>query len=125
MKIHCCGCECDVDARLVSGKDIYIQRPDLYETPFWLCDTCGNYVGCHHKTTNKTKPLGVIPTTEIRKARRMIHELIDPVWQSGKVSRSVLYGIISKKIGKRFHTAEIRTIDEAREIYKIAKEIIG
>lgn len=123
MKIYCCECEIDVDARLTNGLEIYPHRKDLKYIPFWVCDTCGNYVGCHHKTKNKTKPLGVIPSKEIKIARRHLHGLIDPIWQSGILSRGDLYRRISNAIGHEYHTAEIRTIDDARNIYRIVKVI--
>lgn len=120
MKIYCCGCGCDVDARLTDGSEIYPHRHDLRGLPFWKCDACGNFVGCHHKTKNRTSPLGCIPTPELKEARKKIHALIDPIWQSGKISRKELYGLISNEIGWTYHTAKIRTIEEAREVYRVA-----
>ena len=58
MNIYCTGCEKNVNARLTDGKERYPHRQDLYELPFWVCDNCGGYVGCHHKTNQRTKPLG-------------------------------------------------------------------
>jgi hypothetical protein len=50
--------------------------------------------------------------------------LIDPVWKSGAISRGKLYKRISAAMGKRdYHTAEIRTIEEARLVYAAAKRI--
>lgn len=123
MKIYCCGCQQDVNARLTNGKEIYPYRSDLADLPFWKCDACGNYVGCHHKSDNPTKPLGVIPTPEIKNARRHIHNLIDPIWKSGKIKRKTLYKMISDKLGYEYHTANIRDIHEARKIYRIVLEI--
>ena len=77
--IYCCGCATDVNANLKSGKDIYPHRADLHSLPFWMCPTCKNFVGCHHKTRNRTAPLGCIPTTELKNARRHLHALIDPL----------------------------------------------
>lgn len=122
-KIYCCGCARDVNARLTDGREVYPHRPDLSGLPFWKCDDCGNFVGCHHKTRQRTKPLGVIATREIKDARIKIHALIDPIWRSGKMQRSALYGKISAQIGKPYHSGEIRSIEEAREIYRVAKEI--
>jgi hypothetical protein len=68
--IYCCGCESAVQARLTDGREIYPHRPDLADLPFWKCDGCGNHVGCHHKTNDRTRPLGNIPTPEIRIARK-------------------------------------------------------
>lgn len=123
MEIHCCGCNKKIRARLTDGKEIYPHRKDLYKLPFWKCDACNNFVGCHHKTKNRTQPLGCIPTNEIKKARQEIHKILDPIWQNGKMGLGEIYGVISKKIGRKYHTAQIRSIDEARQVYKIIKEI--
>ena len=56
--IFCCGCQRKVDARLTNGEEMYPHRYDLANLPFWKCDVCQNFVGCHHKTKNRTKPLG-------------------------------------------------------------------
>jgi len=77
--IYCCGCLIKVNARLTDGSEIYPHRKDLSSLPFWVCDKCGNYVGCHHKTSNRTAPLGCIPTSEIRAARNRIHKMLDPM----------------------------------------------
>lgn len=121
--IYCCGCGRDVKARLTDGAEVYPHRPDLRALPFWKCDDCGNFVGCHHKTRERIKPLGVIATQAIKDARVKIHALIDPVWKSGRMQRGALYGKISSQIGKPYHSAEIRSIEEAREVYRVAKEI--
>jgi len=122
--IHCCVCGDDVDARLTDGKEIYPHRKDLYNLPFWKCDKCGNYVGCHHKTENKTQPLGVIPSPEIKKARQELHRLIDPIWQSAdqqNAKRKEVYKFISDKIGRKYHTANIRSVKEAQQVIEIVK----
>jgi len=123
MLIHCCDCGVKVDARLTNGAEIYPRRKDLHDLPFWKCDECGNYVGCHHKTKNRTQPLGCIATPEIKKARKHIHNLLDPIWQSGKIKRRELYAKISERLGWKYHTANIRSVDEAREAYKQIKYI--
>ena len=113
----------DVDARLTNGAEIYPHRSDLANLPFWKCDVCGNYVGCHHKTSSPTKPLGCIPTKELRKARNHIHSLLDPLWQSGRFKRKELYRIISNNFGYEFHTSEIRSIEEAKNIYRFINKL--
>lgn len=123
MIIYCTGCENDVDARLTNGEERYPHRKDLYDLPFWKCDTCGNYVGCHHKTKNRTQPLGCIATPEILEARKKIHALLDPLWKSGKIKRGQAYGYISHRIGKTYHNGELRSLEEAREAYKIVAQL--
>jgi hypothetical protein len=122
MKIHCCQCQRKVKARLTNGAEIYPRSPMLAKIPFWACPECGNYVGCHHK--NGLAPLGCIATPELRSARQHIHKLIDPVWKSGHMTRRALYKAISDAMGRDFHTAKIRTVEEAREVYRVAKRVI-
>lgn len=121
--IYCCECGKDVPARLTSGREIYPKRPDLYALPFWKCDQCNLYVGCHYKTKDRTRPLGVIPNISIRRARGHIHDLIDPIWRRGELPRWEVYKRLSAALGYQYHTAEVRSIDEARRIYKTALEV--
>lgn len=116
MKIYCCSCSKKVNARLTDGKEVYPHLLYLHKLPFWICDSCKNFVGCHHKTKNRTRPLGCIPTQELKKARTEIHKILDPLWHSGKISRKEVYAHLSKKLGWKYHTANIRTIKEARTI---------
>lgn len=122
--LYCCQCQKDVPARLTNGEEIYPHRPDLFHLPFWKCDTCKNYVGCHHKTTKPTNPLGNIPNLDMRYARQKIHEILDPLFLSGAYNRRHLYAKLSKKLGYKYHTAEIKTLEEARRVYAAVQEII-
>lgn len=125
-EIHCCGCGGKVSARLTSGAEIYPHRPDLADLPFWKCDQCSNYVGCHHKNKNNpTQPLGVIPTPEIRNGRRHIHKILDPIWQEGRKPRGALYAELSEHLGWSYHTSKIRTIEEARDVYRYIRDKYG
>lgn len=124
-KIYCCGCKQEVDARLTNGCEIYPHREDLQALPFWKCDSCKNHVGCHHKTKNRTRPLGNIPTKEIRGARQHIHAILDPLYKSGRWNRGKLYATISSELGYEYHTAEITTLEEARKVYAIVQRIAG
>lgn len=121
-KIYCCGCQKGVKARLTNGSEIYPSRPDLAGIPFWRCDACRNYVGCHHKI-GSVQPLGNIPTPELRNARKHIHAILDPIWRSGRMSRSKLYRLISSEIGRPYHTADLRTVEEARDVWRFIRNI--
>lgn len=123
MLIECVECKETVEARLTDGQEIYPHRKDLWNLPFWKCDTCGNYVGCHHKTMKRTKPLGCIPNQEIKNARRHIHALIDPMWQNGHIKRKKLYALLSDHIGTQYHTADLKDIETARQVYRKGLEI--
>lgn len=120
--IYCANCGCEVQARLTSGAEVYPHRRDLANLPFWRCDACRGHVGCHHKTDDPTRPLGVIPSPALANARQELHKLIDPIWKSGKCSRSKVYREIAARLGiAEFHTAELRTIEDARSAYVAAR----
>lgn len=123
MKLFCCACAEYVKARLTDGGEIYPHRSDLADLPFWKCDECKNHVGCHHKTPDRTRPLGNIPSPELRSARGHIHALIDPLWKNKKIKRGDLYQRMSEKIGWNYHTATLRTLDEARKAYRAGLEL--
>ena len=122
-EIYCCGCQKEVEARLTTGFEIYPHRTDLSDLPFWRCDECSNYVGCHHKTANRTRPLGCIPTPEVRQARKKVHQLMDPLWKRRKIKRKVLYQRLSDELGAEYHTSEIRSVDEANRVCRVLQQI--
>lgn len=121
--IFCCGCQVEVEAVLVDGRECYPHRPDLFSLPFWKCPTCKNFVGCHHKTPQRTRPLGNIPTKEIKAARQHIHRILDPIWKNKVMPRGRVYGKLSKMLGYSYHTGEIKSVEEARKIYAMVKQI--
>ncbi|MEO9633103.1 MAG: zinc-finger-containing protein [Sulfitobacter sp.] len=122
--IFCTGCNEDVGARLTNGAEIYPHRQDLAHLPFWKCDACGNFVGCHHKTKRPTEPLGCIPTPEIKAARKHIHRILDPIWKRKKMERRALYVEIANRMGiASYHTADIKSVEAARAAYKVVAEI--
>lgn len=128
-RIFCCCCERDIDARLTDGGEIYPHRADLQALPFWICDACGNYVGCHHKTAKRTKPLGCIPSPEIKAARKKLHAIIDPMWRGGMMGRKDLYAAISREIGWDYHTGNTRSMEEvnavAAAVLAIHSRVVG
>jgi len=125
MKLYCCACERTVDAQLTNGKECYPHRRDLHSLPFWRCDDCENFVGCHHKSSDPTRPLGCIPTPEVRQARQVVHALLDPLWQSGRFTRAFLYSELSRRLGYQFHIADIRSEAEARETIETIRKIMA
>lgn len=122
-RIYCCGCGVDVDARLTDGKECYSHRQDLYRLPFWKCDTCHNFVGCHHKTKDRARPLGCIPTKAVKDARKKIHAIIDPLWKSKTIERGKIYSELAKVIGRQYHTAELRSVAECNLILEAARKL--
>lgn len=123
MRIFCIACNDDVEARLTDGREIYPHRLDLHNIPFWKCDNCKNYVGCHHKSTEQTKPLGCIATPEIFKLRQEIHYFLDPIWKSKRISRGKVYANLSIVLERLYHTGELRSVDEANRVLTAVKDL--
>lgn len=120
--VYCCACKATVAATAATGQAVYPHLPHLAAKVFWACPTCRNYVGAHKDTG---LPLGFIPTPELRKARQRIHALIDPVWKSREMRRKAIYRGISEALGYEYHTAEIRTMEEAERVLEIASAVIS
>lgn len=84
-------------AKLVTGKEIYPHRKDLYKLQFWQCKECDAYVGCH-KHSN-AKPLGRLANAELRAAKSRAHAAFDPLWQWGNMSRGAAYKWLASQMG--------------------------
>lgn len=91
VSIYCDICNGKIDARLTNGAEIYPHRPDLADLPFWKCDTCGGYVGCHHRSAQPTKPLGIIVDKETKQLRIQVHDKFDKQWKGYK-AKSIVRG---------------------------------
>lgn len=125
MELFCIQCNQDSEVSKVTGREVYSHRPDLYNKNFYRCNKCKNFVGCHNQGKS-TRPLGCIPNKAMKNARQHIHTILDPIWKNRSAnykSRSQVYREISEAVGYEFHTAELRSIDEARKIYMIVKKI--
>ena len=53
----------------------------------------------------------------------IVPKVMDPLWIDGVWKRGDLYSHIRSRLGYEFHTSHIKTIEEARIIYKIVKGI--
>lgn len=120
MKLWCVNCQKDIDANLVTGDIIYPHRPDLKNKNFYRCPICGGYVGCH---LNTDKPLGCIPTEELKKARIRVHNILDNLWESGKYKRSDIYKTLSNHFGFKYHNGNTKSVAECEEAIEVLKRI--
>ncbi len=126
--IYCVGCGCNVNAELTDASKIYPNRLDLKNIPMWQCPTCWNFVGCHHKTKDRTKPLGSIPTKEIRQVRKSLHYHIDLLWKNApnrRVVRTEIYAKIGDFIGRTYHSAEVNSVEDGEKIIEFVKSLSG
>ena len=115
-EMYCAKCKTNVRADMVTGEVIYPEREDLKMKKFWQCPTCKNYCGYCATTMS-------IPTPELRRARRKIHEVIDPLWKSGMVSRGWVYKNMSEFAGYAFHNGNLTDPNEADKMYRAALKV--
>jgi len=105
---------CKKEARWCENKEIYGKN---YGKSYmcYYCKPCDAYVGCHQNTRNA---LGIMANKELREWRRKVHAKIDPLWRSKEIGRKTLYSIISKELGKQYHTgeADIETCKKVLEL---------
>lgn len=117
----CTGCHEIVDARLTNGAEMYPDSPKLAHTPFWIHDACGAFVGTHNKTHDHLKPLGSLATKDVKRWRLLIHQMLDPLWREGHITREHAYARISKALGHTYHTGEIYDVEQGEFVYLFVK----
>jgi hypothetical protein len=84
---------------MVYGKTVG-RWPYIY-----LCLDCGGYTGTHKFTIY---PIGLIADEPTRRARFDLHKLVDPVWQSGLLSRNEVYDKLALFAGQsRIHIGNL------------------
>lgn len=93
---------CDNEAKLVTGKDIYGGRPELWDLSFWLCRPCYAYVGCHPKNKRLglkgNEPFGALADRNLRWNRMRAHKAFDPLWKVGVRSRRKAYEWLAEQL---------------------------
>jgi len=117
-----CGKAMQLQANDRSWKD---RKPFIYR-----ClghPRCRSIVAANEDGTLASDPV----SSEIRKLRTKIHvDIIDPLWKTGKSKRnhhirSEIYCFLDKKFGKEYHTANIKTVEEAELVIKYIDEWKG
>lgn len=119
--------ECGDFGQLVTGKEIYPHRPDLFCLKFWKCN-CGAYVGCHEAGNgygDGTRPLGTMAGPNLRKARRKAHWAFDHIWRDGMMKRKAAYRRLSEILEIDIDDCHISQFDELKcfEVELAAEQI--
>lgn len=107
---------CKRPAELVTGREIYPRRPDLFRLHFWRCEPCGAYVGCHKAEGGNgdgTKPLGRLANAELRAAKIRAHAAFDPLWRERGMKRHKAYGWLAERLGIQKSECHIGMMDVA------------
>lgn len=139
VSIYCMECQKNVEATIENGETIYPHRPDLADHVFLRCPHCLNYVSADRPRKNDTlkswqKRLTqrTIPNASCRNYRRMIHAIIDPLWQSGVFKRGYIYKRLKEATGTNYHNASVcdeeimkKAYDEAIKLQREAQTLTG
>jgi hypothetical protein len=115
---------CKNDASLVTGREIYPHRQDLFSRRFWACMPCKAWVGCHEGSKGH-KPLGRLANAELRILKQQAHAVFDPKWKhSRSISRKDAYAILADKLGIPVKQCHIGYFDEetCRKVIQICNE---
>lgn len=96
---------CEKPAPLVTGKEVYPHRRDLWRKRFYRCHDCDAHVGVHPGTE---RPLGTPAGPALRKVRMKAHAAFDPLWKytGAFPNRSAAYRWLARQLGikaKRCH----------------------
>lgn len=119
-KVICPSCE--VATRLAHMSEVAPDRPDRHDRVAYVCDSCGNWVGCH---ANSAKPLGVPANAGVRFMRVRLHEMLDPLWQNAGdryfnaddraamrgMARRRVYGFLAAALGIPFKDCHVGMFD--------------
>ena len=100
---------CNASAELVNSREIYGTRDKNYGA-FWLCRHCDAYVGTHKNSKNYA-PLGRLADKELRRWKQVAHNALDPLWQSGRMTRHEAYAYMSRLMGIPREQAHIGHFD--------------
>lgn len=112
--------KCNKKAELVTGKYIYPFNDKCKHKNYYVCRTCGDYVGCHKGTT---KALGTLANKKLRKKRIQAHRAFDLLWKNSPITRKQAYIDLAKKLNislSKCHIAafNLETCNQVLELMK-------
>jgi len=98
---------CGKPAELIDSIEIYRQSYGM----IWMCRPCDAYTGTH-KSSARFAPLGTLANAKLRKLRQQVHQVFDPLHQSGKMTRSEAYQWLSEQLGIKKERCHVAMFDE-------------
>lgn len=118
---------CNKPARLVTGKEIYPRRPDLFSLSFWQCKPCDAYVGCHKAGNgygDGTRPLGILANKELRALKLLVHRNFDMLWQGGAMKRNEAYAWLAGQLNIPVNQCHVGmfTVDLCKKAAEVANK---
>ena len=94
--------------------------------PAWICTRypeCDAYVGCHPGTQ---KPLGRMANSELRDWKQRTHRAFDPLWKSGRMTRTAAYRWLAAQLGIAFEECHVGMFDveHCRRAVEVASQAL-
>lgn len=120
--IYCTHCKQEVEAYSALAGDIFGAKFRFADNVIFVCPYCKNYV----EANKEFKPVGVILTAELRKAKNYILSALNPVFDQKMMTRKEAYLKLSKMVyenRKVLKISNIRDLNEARKIYAAVKKL--
>lgn len=77
----------------IFGKDI---------GPVWVCNgypKCDSYVMCHVTQRRYGEALGTLANKDLRRARMMVHRVLDLLWSYNRMTRNQVYAEMAEAMG--------------------------
>jgi len=102
---------CGARAKLANAYEVFGKDSDQH---YYICfnfPSCDALVGCHPGTIN---PYGILANRELRHLRRLVHNAIDPFWQSGRMTRDQVYEQIERELNLTPDEAHIGMLNKAQ-----------
>lgn len=116
--------ECKIPAVKAYGSEVRPRIKAAAHLRYWVCPECGAYVGCHKPVGRYRKkpwvPLGHPASRSVRKLRKQVHQLMDPIWFSGEFegdqqrqqrARRLLYRYLAANMGLALRDTHIGFFD--------------
>lgn len=104
---------CNGRAKLLTGDFVYVDRPDLAKRLFWACMPCGAWCGVHGNSA-RAAPLGTLADADLRRMRRQVHDLLDPLWRDGGMARADAYAWLARRLGMDVRRCHVGFFREAQ-----------
>lgn len=129
---------CHAGVELVTGAEVYPERPELADRHIWRCTQCDASVGCHRagatvrrggaiEVSDGTLPMGSLANGELRAARTETHRLFDGLLQPPtRMSRSEAYSWMARFLGIPVEEAHIACLsyDECVKVQLAIEDLV-
>lgn len=117
-----CPC-CKKPGELITGREVYPHRKDLWGRMFWACAPCDTRVSCHK---GSKRPLGGMVGEYTRLMRGRAHGWFDKIWQEGYMKRDRAYQWLAKAMGVDKDDCHIAMFndDQCRQVIVHSKRLL-